>query len=67
MATITAHRLHMPVLLAQLLMAAVALLMLFVVAFDQGQLAQLAQAGSGDTLVHESFHDARHILGFPCH
>ena len=41
--------------------------LLFAVAFDQGQLAQLAQAGAGDTMVHEAFHDARHILGFPCH
>jgi len=46
-------------------LAAVA--MLFVVAFDQGQLAQLVQAAAGDSTVHELFHDARHMLGFPCH
>lgn len=40
---------------------------LFAVAFDQGQIAQLAQAAAGDTTVHEVFHDARHMLGFPCH
>lgn len=44
--------------------------LLFAVAFDQGQLAQLAQlaqAAAGDSTVHEVFHDARHMLGFPCH
>ena len=40
---------------------------LFAVAFDQGQIAQLAQAAAGDSTVHEVFHDARHMLGFPCH
>ncbi len=47
------------------LLAAAALL--FAVAFDQGQLAQLATAAAGDSTVHEFFHDARHMLGFPCH
>lgn len=41
--------------------------LLFAVAFDQGQLAQLARAAAGDSTVHEVFHDARHMLGFPCH
>lgn len=41
--------------------------MLFAVAFDQGQVAALAQAAFGDSTVHELFHDARHMLGFPCH
>ena len=41
--------------------------LLFAVAFDQGQLAQLVQAAAGDSTVHEVFHDARHMLGFPCH
>lgn len=41
--------------------------LLFAVAFDQGQVAQLAQAAAGDSTVHEVFHDARHMLGFPCH
>lgn len=40
---------------------------LFAVAFDQGQVAALAQAAFGDSTVHELFHDARHMLGFPCH
>jgi hypothetical protein len=46
-------------------LAAVALL--FAVAFDQGQLASLVKAAAGDSTVHEFFHDARHMLGFPCH
>jgi len=41
--------------------------LLFAVAFDQGQLAQLVRAAAGDSTVHEVFHDARHMLGFPCH
>ncbi len=51
--------------LALALLAAAGLL--FAVAFDQGQLAQLATAAAGDSTVHEFFHDARHMLGFPCH
>lgn len=48
---------------------ALALLGLFVIGFDQGQLLSLAQ---GDlayqaNLLHEFFHDARHAAGFPCH
>ena len=39
----------------------------FAVAFDQGSVAALAQAAFGDSAVHELFHDARHMLGFPCH
>lgn len=41
--------------------------LLFAVAFDQGQLAALVQAAAGDSTVHEVFHDARHMLGLPCH
>lgn len=40
---------------------------LFLVAFDQGQLAALVRAAAGDSMVHEVFHDARHMLAFPCH
>jgi hypothetical protein len=52
-------RLVLPVLFAFAL--------LFAVAFDQGQLARAVQAAAGDEVVHEVFHDARHMLGFPCH
>lgn len=41
--------------------------LLFAVGFDQGQLARIAQAAAGDSTVHEVFHDARHMLGVPCH
>ena len=49
------------------LIAALAMLLLFAVAFDQGQLQALVRAAAGDSILHEYFHDARHILGFPCH
>ena len=49
------------------LIAALAMLLLFAVAFDQGQLQGLVRAAAGDSMLHEYFHDARHILGFPCH
>ena len=38
-----------------------ALLALYVIAFDNGA---VSQAGS---FVHELMHDARHLLGVPCH
>ncbi|MDP9444838.1 MAG: CbtB-domain containing protein [Actinomycetota bacterium] len=53
--------------LSLLLAVLAALALLFAVAFDQGQLAQLVRAAAGDSTVHEVFHDARHMLGFPCH
>lgn len=56
---------HGPLSLLLAVLSAAALL--FAVAFDQGQLAVLAQAAAGDSTVHEFFHDARHMLGFPCH
>jgi cobalt transporter subunit CbtB len=33
----------------------------FGVAFEQGALT------GGLPVLHEAFHDARHLLGFPCH
>jgi cobalt transporter subunit CbtB len=33
----------------------------FLVAFEQGTLT------GGLPVLHEAFHDARHLLGFPCH
>lgn len=50
-----------------LLPAAVAAAALFAVAFDQGQITGLVASGVDELLVHELFHDARHMLGFPCH
>lgn len=34
---------------------------LFLVAFEQGSIT------AGTPVLHEAFHDARHLLGFPCH
>jgi hypothetical protein len=62
-----AVRLISPPVLALPLAALWAAALLFAVAFDQGQLAQLVRAAAGDSTVHEVFHDARHMLGFPCH
>ena len=42
---------------------ALALLLLYVVGFDQGATSVLGN----NTYVHEFLHDARHLLGFPCH
>jgi hypothetical protein len=45
------------------LTAFIALLVLYFVGLDQG-----ATSVFGDnTYVHEFVHDARHLLGFPCH
>ena len=50
-----------------LLPALIATLALFAVAFDQGQITAVVASGADELLVHELFHDARHMLGFPCH
>ncbi len=50
-----------------LLPVLMAIALLFAVAFDQGQLAQVVKAAAGDSTAHEFFHDSRHMLGFPCH
>lgn len=61
---------RLPALTAQLVTALVVLTafaLMFVVTMDQG--AALASVGSAlDTATtHELFHDARHLLGVPCH
>jgi hypothetical protein len=43
--------------------AFLALLVLYFVGLDQGATSVLGQ----NTYVHEFMHDARHLLGFPCH
>ena len=43
--------------------AFLALLLLYFVGFDQGATSIFGN----DTHVHEFLHDARHLLGFPCH
>ena len=42
-----------------------ALLAVFAVAFDQSY--ALSGAAKAGNVVHEFFHDARHLLGVPCH
>jgi hypothetical protein len=44
---------------------AAAAMVLWLVAFDQGQLASVLQRG--DLYLHELFHDGRHLIGVPCH
>jgi hypothetical protein len=62
---VDARRLVIPALGALLALFA----SMYLVAFDQGTLASLATdrlLESGGVL-HEYFHDARHLLGVPCH
>jgi hypothetical protein len=51
------------------LVIAMALLGLFALGFDQGQLLSVAlgDASYQLNLLHELMHDARHATGFPCH
>ena len=44
-------------------------LLLVAVGYEQGLLVQLLLGGAADTssVLHELFHDGRHLLGFPCH
>jgi hypothetical protein len=61
----TARELALPALTAVAFAAGTTLL----VAFDQGAVGLLlsdSMAGAGGVL-HEFFHDARHLLGVPCH
>ncbi|KUH97819.1 cobalt transporter [Mycolicibacterium acapulense] len=43
--------------------AFLALMVLYVVGLDQGATSIFGS----DTHIHEFVHDARHLLGFPCH
>lgn len=40
-----------------------ALIVYYFVGFDQGAVSVFGS----DTHIHEFLHDARHLLGFPCH
>lgn len=40
-----------------------ALTLLYLVGMEQG----VVSIFGGNTVVHEFMHDARHLLGFPCH
>lgn len=50
-------------------LAAVFVVGLFVVGFDQGHLFSLAQGSVAfdEMFLHELTHDMRHAAGFPCH
>lgn len=50
-------------------MILIAMLALYVLAFDQGFFLSLVQGAPAFDLnfLHEAFHDARHAAGFPCH
>jgi len=48
-------------LLPALVLAAVLLLVVYLVQFDQGALSRMG------SLMHELMHDGRHVLGVPCH
>jgi len=45
------------------LTALLALMVLYFVGLDQGATSVFGQ----NTYIHEFAHDARHLLGFPCH
>lgn len=44
-------------------------LVLYAIAFDQGALTAPVTSAMSDQggVLHEFFHDARHLLGVPCH
>jgi hypothetical protein len=48
---------------------ALALILLYAVGFDQGTLASPVTSALSDKggVLHEFFHDGRHLLGIPCH
>ena len=60
---------HPATLLGTALVAAAALFALFALLLDQGQLLSVTMGEVARTAnyVHEFTHDARHLLGAPCH
>ncbi|MEO6712984.1 MAG: CbtB-domain containing protein [Mycobacteriales bacterium] len=65
MSTLVHRSYRIPARARVVLVLAVALLAVFAVAFDQSYL--LTGTAHADNVVHEFFHDARHLLGVPCH
>jgi hypothetical protein len=57
----TAATLAVPARLAAITM--LALIAYYFVGYDQGAVSVFGS----DTHIHEFLHDARHLLGFPCH
>lgn len=56
-----ATALELPMRLA--LLTLLALIVYYFIGYDQGAVSVFGS----DTHVHEFVHDARHLLGFPCH
>ena len=68
--TTVSDRLSVDRLLAAALgSAAIVAALIYAVAFDQGILGSLIteQMLESGGVLHELFHDARHLLGVPCH
>ena len=55
--------------LAIAVLAIIAILSIYIVGYDQGQLFSLAQGNDAyqSMWLHEFTHDIRHAAGFPCH
>jgi hypothetical protein len=55
--------------LAIAVLAVIAILSIYIVGYDQGQLFSLAQGNDAyqSMWLHEFTHDIRHAAGFPCH
>jgi len=63
---VAAPRVDTPALAAPARLAAITMLALiayYFLGFDQGAVSVFGS----DTHIHEFLHDARHLLGFPCH
>lgn len=56
----------LPARAAAVLALATGLLVLFAVLVEGGAVSALGGSAAAQTL-HEVFHDARHLLGVPCH
>ena len=55
--------------LAMVILATIAIISVYVVGYDQGQLFSLVQGNGAyeNMFLHEFTHDIRHAAGFPCH
>lgn len=55
--------------LAILVLAIIAIISVYIVGYDQGQLFSLVQGSQAyeGMWIHEFTHDVRHAAGFPCH
>ncbi|MDQ1709347.1 MAG: hypothetical protein QOG49_732 [Frankiaceae bacterium] len=65
MSTLVQRYPRIPAVAVITLAALLALIAVFAVAFDQSYL--LTGTAHANNVVHEFFHDARHLLGVPCH